>query len=162
MMLGKSRIMELVENGGLIENFNEKSLGGAGYDLRIDKIHKINSSSHLGVESRKTPDVKEEVFDHYTLKPGEYVLVETLEKVNMPSDVAARILPRSTLFRCGCALYTALVDPGFNGTLTMGLRNHSTHDFKIEKHARIAQIVFEEVGGKAALYEGKYQGGKVV
>jgi len=60
-----------------------------------------------------------------TLKPGEYVLMETVEKVNMPSDLAARVLNKSSLFRCGASTFNALVDPGFRGTLTFGLRNIS-------------------------------------
>ncbi len=162
MVLGKSEILSLVKEKNLLENFSEKSLGGAGYDLRVDRIYKLKSDSFLGVDDRKTPEVEEVEFDNFSLRPGEYVLVETLEKVNMPSDIAARVLNRSTLFRCGCALFNALVDPGFKGTLTFGLKNLSEHEFKLERHARIAQIVFEKVVGETSDYEGKYQGGKVV
>ena len=161
MILGRERILKLVE-GGLMENFSEGCLGGAGYDLRVDRVYSLESDSRLGVKDRKTPEVQEIMFESYTLPPGEYVLVETLEKVNMPKDVMARVLNRSTLFRCGCSLFNAVVDPGFKGTLTFGLKNLSMRDFTLERHARIAQIVFEEVAGETALYDGKYQGGKVV
>ncbi|MFH0863384.1 MAG: dCTP deaminase [Candidatus Altiarchaeota archaeon] len=161
MILGRQRILRLVE-GGLIENFTIDCLGGAGYDLRVDRIYSLESDSRLGVNDRKTPDVQEIMFEKYAIPPGEYVLVETLEKVKMPPDVMARVLNRSTLFRCGCSLFNAVVDPGFRGTLTFGLKNLSMRDFTIERGARIAQIVFEEVSGETALYDGKYQGGKVV
>ena len=80
----------------------------------------------------------------------------------MPLDLVAFIFPRSTLFRCGVSLRTAVVDPGYRGRLTIGIKNETKHEFKLEKHARIAQIVFCLVKGKTGKYEGAYQGGKVV
>ncbi len=41
------------------------------------------------------------------------------------------------------------------------MKNESEHAFELEKGARIAQIVFEEVDGEATPYSGRYQGGKV-
>jgi len=162
MILGRSRILELVEEKNLIENFDIDCLEGAGYDLRIGRVYKIKSESFLGKSERKTPLIGEEIADEHVLEPRGYRLIETIERVNMPADLTARVLPRSSVFRCGCAVITAVVDPGFGGTLTMGLRNLSSFNFKFEKEARIAQIVFESVDGETKVYEGKYQGGKVV
>ncbi|MFH1056079.1 MAG: dCTP deaminase [Candidatus Altiarchaeota archaeon] len=161
MVLGRSIILELA-HGGLIEHFQLECLGGAGYDLRLGRIFKLKSDSALGVSSRKTPEVEEVKVESITLPPGEYVLVETLEKVNMPADLTARVLNRSTVFRCGCTIVNALVDPGYKGTLTFGLKNLSDRNFTIERGARIAQIVFERVEGEVIGYDGKYQGGKIV
>jgi deoxycytidine triphosphate deaminase len=80
----------------------------------------------------------------------------------MPDDLIAFILPRSTLFRCGVSLRTAVVDPGYRGALTLGIKNEGALEFRLQRGARIAQIVFSEVMGDAAQYSGKYQGGKVV
>lgn len=162
MVLGRSEILKRVEDDKLLTNFSEDCLGGAGYDLRVAKAYTISSQSFLGVCDRKTPKITELTDESMILRPGSFILVETLEKVNMPEDVMARILPRSSLFRMGCVLATAVVDPGYKGTLTMGLANLSNHDFVFEKNARLAQIVFEEVKGETELYDGKYQGGKVV
>jgi len=161
MVLGSSRILGLVGKG-LIEDFSPDCLGGAGYDLRLGRLYRLKSDGFLGVSDRRTPKVEEINSKSHTLKPGEYVLAETLERVNMPADLMARVLNRSTLFRCGCGLYNAVVDPGFTGTLTFGLKNLSDREFTVEKGARIAQIVFEEVEGETIKYDGKYQGGKVV
>jgi deoxycytidine triphosphate deaminase len=162
MILGREKINELALEKKLLEDFDVVCLEGAGYDLRINRIYKLKNGGFIGAKDRKTPDVAEIGFDKYSLKPGEYVLIETLEKVNMPSDVAARILPRSSLFRCGCSLITALVDPGYRGVLIMGLKNLSDFEFVVERGARVAQIVFERVEGETRSYDGRYQGGKVV
>lgn len=162
MILGDARILKLVGEKNLVEGFNQECLGGAGYDLRLSKAYRLISDSLIGVKERRTPEVVEVRDNPLALKPDEYVLVETLEKVNMPENLMARILPRSSVFRCGCMLATAVVDPGYRGALTMGLKNVSDQKFTIERNARIAQIVFEEVVGSSRRYEGKYQGGKVV
>ncbi len=162
MILGKSEIQRRVSAEALLDPVDGSGYSGAGYDLRLDRIYLLTSSSRLGVADRQTPDITEESFTVLELAPGDYVLVETLERVSMPTDLMARILPRSTLFRCGMALATAVVDPGFQGTLTLGLKNQSDQAFSIERGARIAQIVFEEVTGSTERYNGSYQGGKVV
>jgi len=162
MILGMGEILKRVEKEKLLEQFNSECLEGSGYDLRLGRAYCLKSGGFLGVKERKTPQVEELDFTKLTVKPGEYILVETLEKVNMPKDLMARILPRSSVFRCGCSLMNAVVDPGFSGTLTLGLKNESQHDFDLEKNAKIAQIVFEEVKGETKQYSGKYQGGRVV
>ena len=162
MIVGDARILTLVEEVKLLENFSIDCLEGAGYDLRVGRAYTVESDSFVGVKERRTPEVREVIADRFTLKPQEYLLVETVERVNMPHNLMARILQRSSIFRCGCMLATAVVDPGYCGTLTMGLKNASSREFTIEKNARIAQIVFEEVKDSRKAYAGRYQGGKVV
>ena len=163
-VLGYEEIKELIKSKKLLENVDEKNIQPAGVDLRVKCIYRLKNGGFLGIKNRRTPDVevvakyKEEKF---TLKPNEFVLVETMEKVNMPNDLLALILPRSSLFRCGVSLHTAVVDPGFIGTLTFGMKNLSEHPFEIEIGTRIGQIVFEEVKENVKMYDGKYQGGKV-
>lgn len=162
MLLSYKKILELVKEKAIIENFSLECLSSSGYDLRIGKIYKIKTPGFIGCKKHKSPKIEELEFNDYKLKPNEYLLIETIEKVNIPENLAARILPRSSLFRMGCSLETALVDPGFKGTLTIGLKNLTEREFKFEKGARIAQIVFEEVSEGVKLYKGRYQGGKVI
>ncbi len=159
MILGREKILEFVKEKNLIENFSLDCLGGSGYDLRVNRVYRLKSGSHL---DKKRPEIEEIGFDEFVIRPKEYILIETIEKINMPCNLVGMILPRSTLFRCGCFLTTALIDPGFRGSLTIGMKNLSEFDFRFDKSARIAQIVFEIVEGKTRLYKGRYQGGKVV
>jgi deoxycytidine triphosphate deaminase len=162
MILGREEIQRRVNEETLIENFNEDCLEGAGYDLRIGKFHATVGDAFMSKTERNMPEIKEIQENILLLKPGEYVLMETMEKVNMPPDLVARVLNKSSLFRCGASTFNALVDPGYKGVLTFGLRNISDHEFSIEKGAKVAQIVFEEVKGGVEMYDGKYQGGKVI
>jgi deoxycytidine triphosphate deaminase len=162
MILGRDEIARLVKEKRLMENYDEKCLESSGYDLRVAKFYSASGETFLGKDERKLPSVQEIPEEVLLLKPNQYVLMETVEKVNMPEDLAARVLNRSSLFRCGASTFNALVDPGYKGALTFGLKNISDHDMSIQKGARVAQIVFEEVTGGTKPYSGRYQGGKVV
>lgn len=162
MIIGHSEILKLVEEKKLIENVDTENIGGAGVDLRVNNFYKLKSGAKLGIDERVLPEIEQVDANKIVVKPDEYILVETLEKINMPADLAGRMFPRSTLQRSGVYLFTALIDPGFKGTLTFGLKNLSEFEFELEKGARIAQIIFENVGGETKAYSGKYQGGKVV
>lgn len=162
MILGHSEIGKLVETEKLLEDVELKNIGGAGVDVRIGNAYKIRSGARLGVEERVLPQIEKIDGENFLIKPGEYILVETIEKVNMPNCLAARMLPRSTLQRSGVYLFTALIDPGYKGRLVFGMKNLGDYDFELEKGARIAQIIFERVEGETQEYSGKYQGGKIV
>ena len=162
MILAEEKIRKLVAEQKLIENFDEQSLTCAGYDLRVGKFYRISGEPFLGIKERKLPTVTEEKTDKIKIAPQEYILIETIEKVHMPKDLMARVLNRSTLFRFGCTLKTAVVDPGYYGILTIGLKNLSNQTFTLEKGARVGQIVFETIEGETTTYQGRYQGGKVV
>ncbi len=162
MILGYEEILRRIEEHKLLENTEKKNIQGAGVDLRLKTAYHPMSEGHLLVETRKTPDIKEIDEDKIVVEPNEYLLVETMEKVNMPAELVARVLPRSSLFRCGASLRNAIVDPGYKGALIFGLKNESKYNFVVEKGTRIAQIVFETVHGGTRGYDGKYQGGNVV
>jgi deoxycytidine triphosphate deaminase len=162
MYLGSSEIERRIIEENLLGNCSIENIQGAGYDLKIEKLFLIDGPAFLDTEERKLPELQEMAGPTFKLEPGRYYLCLTRESVNMPEDLIAFILPRSTLFRCGVSLRTAVVDPGYRGALTIGIKNESLGEFKLKQGARIAQIVFSEVSGAAAKYSGKYQGGKVV
>jgi len=162
MILAHSEIKKQIEENKLLENFEEKSIGGAGVDLRVGKYYRLKSGAKLGADERELPEIEEITDEWIEVKPSEYILVETMEKVNMPASLVAWMRHRSTLQRSGVGLLTALIDPGYKGTLTFGLRNFSDYVFKLQRGARVGQIVFSKVEGEGKEYSGRYQGGKVV
>ncbi len=162
MYLGSSEIKRRILEERLLENCSIDNVQGAGYDLKIEKLFLTDSPTFLGTEEQKLPDLHEMPGQVFKLAPNKYYLCLTRESVNMPEDLIAFILPRSTLFRCGVSLRTAVVDPGYRGALTLGIKNESALEFRLQRGARIAQIVFSEVKGATTGYSGKYQGGKVV
>lgn len=161
MFLGKAEILKRIRAEKLLENLDIGNVQGAGVDLKIDRMYEPVSPASLRQESRNLPRLQEIPDDTFTLIPGKYYLCTTKEKVNMPEDLVAFILQRSTLFRCGVSLRTAVVDPGYSGILTIGIKNEGPTDFILERGSRICQIVFSRVHGEAQGYGGRYQGGLV-
>ncbi len=161
MFLGKAEILRRIMEEKLLENLDMGNVQGAGVDLEVDLLYEPVSNASLGRETRSLPELREVEGDAYVLTPGKYYLCTTRERVNMPRDLVAFIFQRSTLFRCGVSLRTAVVDPGYSGILTIGVINEGVEDFVLERGARICQIVFSVIHGEAAEYRGRYQGGMV-
>jgi deoxycytidine triphosphate deaminase len=170
MMIGTIKLLKLVESKNLVENLSERELQnpeGAGFDLRVGEVYKMNEgeSAYLGIEERSTPGTKLSAKygeqKEYTLKPGEYVLVKTMEKTNLPEDMAALFRPRTTLLRSGVILNTGAVAPGYNGELTFGMCNMGNNDFRFDLGSRIAHIMFYETTPNYSKYRGQWQHGRI-
>ena len=170
MILGINELQRLIKEINLVENLSERELNnpeGAGLDFRIGKIFRLSGKGFLGVDDRETPkaelvaEFREGERSSYTIKPGEYVLTETVEKVNMPKNLLAIPKPRTTLHRSGVITRLGEVDPGYSGTLHPGLFNASQEDFEIELGARYVNLTFFEVKGETKPYRGQWQGGRV-
>ena len=63
--------------------------------------------------------------DVYRLKPGEFVLAQTLERVRIPSDLVGLVEGRSSWARVGITIHVTApkIDPGFDGTITLEMAN---------------------------------------
>lgn len=170
MILGPQKLLELVKEIKLVEGLSERELTnpeGAGFDFRLGEVYKISGTAFLGETERHTAEI--ELLQEYkegekrsvTLKPGDFVLVKTIETVNMPKDLTANMKPRSTTFRSGLFLRTGNVPPGYCGGLTFALKNEGPVEVTIEMGARFVHIQFEEVMGGGNMYRGQWQGGRV-
>jgi len=171
MVIGPKELLRLVKKIKLVENLSERELTnpeGAGFDVRLNKLYKLKkSTSFLGVTDRKTPDVveikarKKDKTKYYVIKPGDYVLAETMEKVNLPEDITAHPYSRSSLHRSGLSFLSNQVAPGYCGGLIFGLKNEGTVPLTVEQDARFAHLQFEYVLGGGSKYRGQWQGGRV-
>ena len=170
MVLGVDRIKKLIKGITLVEDLGQRDLEdpeGAGLDLRVGEIFEISGETVLAIEKRKTVDSKSvakfnpKKSAKFTIKPGEFFLFQTEEKVNLPDYLVATLHPRSTLLRSGVWPLTTQVAPGYQGTLNVGIKNMGPANFTIELGARFLHIIFHEVSGKGSMYRGQWQGGRV-
>ena len=78
------------------------------------------------------------------IHPGEFVLGRTLEWVELPDDIVARIEGKSSLGRLGLIVHATagFVDPGFKGTLTLEITNLTRVPIKLYPGLLIAQLSF--------------------
>ena len=168
MIISPKQLLKLVKSKKLVEGLSERELTnpeGAGFDLRLGEVYKISGKAFLGEIHRQTPDVTSvAVFGKQKsikIKPGDFFLVKTMEKINLPLDLSAVILPRTTTFRSGLFLRSGPVQPGYEGELTLGLKNEGPITVEIEMGARFAHILFHEIKGAGEKYRGQWQGGRV-
>lgn len=173
MILGIKKLHELVSSNNLVENLCKRELNspeGAGFDLRLAEVYKLEGDGFLGVEERDTPNAKlvgknnsekNESENFFIFESGKYYLIKTMEKVSLPIDLSGIIVPRTTLFRSGLGLFNGIVQPGYSGELTFGLCNLGKSNIKISFGARIVHITFHEILGEGNQYKGQWQGGRV-
>lgn len=173
MILGIKKLHELVREINLVENLCDREKNnpeGAGFDLRLSEVYKLEGDGFLGIEERDTPNIKlvaknsedkSEKENSFVFHPGEYYLIKTMEKVNLPITVSGVIFPRTTLFRSGLALFNGIVQPGYSGELTFGLCNLGNSNITVSFGARVVHITFHEVLGEGNQYRGQWQGGRV-
>ncbi|MFC1750066.1 hypothetical protein ACFL2V_14800 [Pseudomonadota bacterium] len=179
MIISPKKILELNKKHNIISNLCDRELNnpeGAGFDLRVGEVYEISGEGFLGVTERDTPKIKKiaDIKTHkgITLKPGAYVLVKTIEEVNLPKDpieinskkalLAQDFYPRTSLQRSGIILLSGKTDPGYHGPLTLALKNLGPCNFKLELGARFANAVFRTMEGPLARkYEGQWKGGRV-
>ncbi|HCH35205.1 MAG TPA: dCTP deaminase, partial [Dehalococcoidia bacterium] len=104
--------------------------------------------------------------DPFMLHPGEFVLGSTLEHVEVPSDLVARLEGKSSLGRIGLLIHSTAgyVDPGWKGHLTLELSNVSNFPITLYHRMKIGQISFLKLTTPADVLYGsaelgsKYQG----
>jgi deoxycytidine triphosphate deaminase len=168
MIIGPKQLLKLVKTEKLVENLSERELTnpeGTGFDLRLGEVYKISGNAFLGEVHRQTPDItlykKFGKDKSIKVKPGDFFLFKTIEKINLPLNLSAQILPRTTTFRSGLFLRTGPIQPGYQGELTFGLKNEGPITVEVEMGARFAHVIFQEIKGSGSAYRGQWQGGRV-
>ena len=101
----------------------------------------------------------------YLLKPHQFILGRTLERVELPTDqgtphLAARIEGKSSRARCGLMVhFTApTVHPGWVGPLTLEMINLGPQTILLRPGMHIAQLIIEEVRGEIFLNPSQFHG----
>jgi len=132
MILSSSEIVRRLQEGELIiEPYQGASQQPASYDLRAA--------------------------EETVLPCGTCTLVPSIERVELPADLAATLRCRSSLARRGILLGGGFVDPGFRGQLTLCLTNMGVEPVTLAGGDRIVQMILQEVRSGDRLYRGRYQ-----
>ena len=143
----------------------EAQLQPNGFDITLREVALIQSSGSLGVsnENRVLPPLSSLSFDDQgflTLAPGSYIVTYN-EIVHLPADVMALGRPRSSLLRSGVAVHNAVWDAGYHGRSQSLLVVYNPQGFRLQKNARIVQLVFLRLSEPTRGYQGTYQGENV-
>ena len=144
MILCDMQITDRCRNG-MVTPFDPSLVNPASLDVRL--------GSRIRIESATTPelillDLEREGWNErtpYLLRPGQFILAETIETFNLPDCLAAQFMLKSSRAREGLEhLMAGYCDPGWNGSrLTMELHNsRQLHPVPIWPGMKIGQMVF--------------------
>ena len=130
-----------------IEPFDEKRVEPASYDLQVGRV----LLPGRGVVELTTAGI--------SLRPNEWAEIETLERMELPNDVAANFGLRSSVARRGILAFGGpQVDPGYRGRLFVGLFNPSSEAFTVQPGPLITVQFIRLEHAAARAYSGQYQG----
>src|SRR5208337_4633726 len=77
--------------------------------------------------------------------PHGCALASTIEHIDMPLDVIARVADKSTWARQFLCVQNTIFEPGWRGYPTIELTNHTAHGIHVLAGMPIAQRIFELV-----------------
>ena len=166
--LNRAAIGELIEaDPPLIECFRDLAvqLQPNGFDLSLESVAAFDADlTHgaMGVADSdrviaETRALHFDAGDWLRLATGPY-LVTFNEIVNLPRGIMALCRPRSSLLRSGVAVHTAVWDAGYSGRSQALLNVYNPGGFRVQRNARIAQLVFFTLNAEDAVgYAGRYQ-----
>lgn len=125
-----------------------------GHDGRIIITPKPEIIQPASVDLHLSPDMQSlgcmgRNANCYAMEPGEFLLGSTVEHVEVPTDLTARVEGKSSLGRIGLMVHVTagFVDPGFRGNITLELKNLSSRSIRLEAGMLISQLCFQKVVG---------------
>ena len=151
---------------GMVTPFQPALENPASLDVRL--------GDSLLIELAQSPElVPYPLADHskerpYLLVPGQFVLAQTMETFNIPNDISAQFMLKSSRAREGLQhLMAGYIDPGYYGSvLTLELKNiRQLHPVRLWPGMKIGQIVFtrmESAPRRSYAVTGRYNGDATV
>lgn len=153
-VLSDRDIRAAIEAGQIVVRpYEPRDLQPSSVDLHLDRRFRVfhnNRYAFIDVRAPQ-PDLTELVTvddeQPFILHPGEFVLGQTLEWVELPVDLVARLEGRSSLGRIGLLIHSTAgyVDPGWKGNLTLELSNVANLPIALYFGMKIGQITFEKM-----------------
>jgi dCTP deaminase len=125
-----------------------------GYDVRVGSHFKIFTptprSGGIAVVDPKrfTDDLMVEVdtaklgVDHVVIPPNSFALCETVEYLEIPRDVLAICVGKSTYARCGLIVNVTPLEPEWKGKVTLEISNTTPLPARVYANEGIAQLIF--------------------
>jgi len=163
-ILSKQDILRLLkQQPPLVESYVnlDEQVQPNGIDLTLREVAMLQSSGRIAVKDsqRLVSNLAPLVFDgldFVDLVPGAYIVTYN-EVVHLPKNIMAIATPRSSLLRCGVTVNTAVWDAGYSGRSQSLMVVYNPQGFRLQRNARIVQLVFLWLTGETEGYQGAYQ-----
>lgn len=131
MYLVDYKIKELIKEGyGIIEGYDEASLGAISYDMHIAEVCDINGNPIEHEDSE------------FIFEPRKISMVKLREKIKVPPNGIIKIESRNSILRLGLDIEAPTYQPGHESYCFIRVRNVSGDTVRIKKEEPIAQAYF--------------------
>lgn len=180
MILSDRDIIRELQSGGIVcSPLDEANISSSSIDLRLGqyivkqskftgavKFKTDNSGKITVVNPPKTKtvdllDLDIRNSDKFVIKPGEFILAQTLEIVGHPNgNIVSQVLDKSSLARLGLSICfsAGFIDPGNVLRVTLEIKNNSSFPIELQYGMHICQVKFSYLSSSVLrLYDGKYK-----
>ena len=146
-MLADSEIRALIETKDIvIDPFDEENLEGASYDASVGRVL---------IAGRGIVNLRNE---RVVLRTGDWAEIESLERFELSTRVAATYGVRSSITRRGIDWFGGpQIDPGYRGRLFVSLFNPSSEPFDLIWGMPLVSLMFHRLAVDATPYSGRFQ-----
>ena len=176
MVLSGDTIKKMIIENGLVcdektivngKKYLDYVLGNVGpdnLDIRIGHVLLRPKASSTGyIDLHQKPEYEQLTCDSegsYFLQPGQFCLGTTMERIKLPNNIKAQIDSRSSIGRRGLIVQTAAhIHAGYEGDITLELKNEAPVAIRIYPGDIVGQIIFEYLDcATTTPYAGVYQG----
>lgn len=134
-------------------------LGSCSIDCRLGNTFRVFEHSRNAFIDPRSPtslsDAMRKIVvpegEAFIIQPGDFVLASTVEVLELPDDLLARLEGRSSLGRLGIIVHStaAVFEPGWRGSATMELGNLGRMAVALYPGMRICSFTFELLSSPA-------------
>lgn len=151
MILSDRSIKESIASGRIvITPYDEELVQPASIDIRLDgRFLVFRNYKHSCIDPKALQDdltemVTVEEGEPFIVHPGEFILGNTVERIQLGNDLVARLEGKSSLGRLGLIVHATAgyVDPGFDGNITLELSNVANLPIRLYPGMKVGQISF--------------------
>lgn len=96
----------------------------------------------------------------FQMGPDSFVIGQTLERIEIPLTLAARVEGKSSIARLGLAIHLTApkIDPGFKGHISLEMYNFGPYTLRLSQGMDICVLILERLGRAAKQgYAGRFQ-----
>lgn len=149
-----------------------EQLGSCSVDLRLGSSFRVFEHSKFAYidpfdKESKAAVTREIVVaknERFIIQPGDFVLATTVERVEIPDDMTARLEGRSSIGRLGVVIHSTAgsIECGFKGNITLEIANMGKMPVALHPGMRICSLAFEMLTSPAEVPYYKKKGAKYV